>query len=168
MNASSKEHFTVNIYQMDIERVRYSLNRYLRTRMIKIEKELEFIQQNHNIYERLSDDEKVFLNKLEAQNNSFFNDTVSARLHEAARTYYDKADDRIQNAQPNIQVINRNVGWRGDLNSLSQEFVFCRATAVIEIKLPSEEDLEVQPGDINILQYSLIQQYVLDGRMHLL
>ena len=31
-NATESDYFTVTLYQMDIERVKYSLSRYLRTR----------------------------------------------------------------------------------------------------------------------------------------
>ena len=50
--ARSEEYFTINIYQMEIERVRYSLARYLRTRLLKIERGLEFITGDIELMDR--------------------------------------------------------------------------------------------------------------------
>jgi hypothetical protein len=52
-------YWVATLYQMDIERVRYSLARYLRTRVLKIEKYLEYVISNTDIYDRLSTEEQV-------------------------------------------------------------------------------------------------------------
>jgi hypothetical protein len=103
------EFFTATLYQMDIERVRYSLSRYLRARVIKIEKSLEFIVGNFEVYDRLSDEEKVFASKLNTLNNFYFEDVVSTRLSQKAREYYELADDRTKHAEPSFQVCSENV-----------------------------------------------------------
>ena len=103
-NKDETEYFTTTLYQMDIERVRYSLSRYLRSRIIKIEKCLEFIVGNTDVYDRLSDEEKVFASKLNTLNNFYFEDVISTRLSQRAREYYELADDRAKNAEPSFQV----------------------------------------------------------------
>ena len=49
---------------MDIERTRYSIARYLRTRIIKIENSLEFITSSLEYLDRLSVAERDYANKL--------------------------------------------------------------------------------------------------------
>ena len=103
------EYYTTTIYQMDIERVRYSLSRYLRSRVLKIEKCLEYINSNLEVFDRLSDQEKVFASKLNTLNNSYFEDVVAARLGAEAREYVESGDDRVKNAEPSFQVRTRSL-----------------------------------------------------------
>jgi hypothetical protein len=104
-DAREQEHFVVSLYQMDIERVRYSLARYLRTRILKIERNLEYILSNIDVMDRLSMSEKVFATKLNNINNTYFEENVSNRFqHQDAKEYYDVSDNRLRNAQPSEKV----------------------------------------------------------------
>jgi hypothetical protein len=104
-DAREQEHFVVSLYQMDIERVRYSLARYLRTRILKIERNLEYILSNIDVMDRLSMNEKVFATKLNNINNTYFEENVSNRFqHQDAKEYYDVSDNRLRNAQPSEKV----------------------------------------------------------------
>jgi hypothetical protein len=95
----------VSLYQMDIERVRYSIARYLRTRILKIERNLEYILSNIDVMDRLSMNEKVFATKLNNINNTYFEENVSNRFqHQDAKEYYDVSDNRLRNAQPSEKV----------------------------------------------------------------
>lgn len=90
---------------MDIERVRYSLARYFRTRLLKIERSLEYILSNIDIMDRLSMQEKEFATKLNNLNNSYFEDNVSNRFqHNDARDYYETSENRLLNAKPAEKV----------------------------------------------------------------
>ena len=137
---------------MDIERVRYSLSRYLRSRVLKIEKCLEFINSNIDIFDRLSEEEKIFASKLNTLNNSYFEDVVANRLLVDAREYYESSDDRVKNAEPSFQ-----------------DFVFCKSLVNIPLlRLSADKSQEINEGDIIILRYSVVREYVLEGEVILL
>jgi hypothetical protein len=90
---------------MDIERVRYSLARYLRTRILKIERNLEYILSSIDVMDRLSMNEKIFATKLNNLNNSYFEDNVSNRFQQSdAKEYYESSENRLRNAQPSDRV----------------------------------------------------------------
>eukprot|EP01032_Pedospumella_encystans_P023406 gene23406-26497_t len=135
---------------MDIERVRYSLARYFRTRLLKIERSLEYILSNIDIMDRLSMQEKEFATKLNNLNNSYFEDNVSNRFqHNDARDYYDTSENRLLNAKP-----------------AEKHFVFCRASVDIsDLQLSSDQHMNMSKGDINIVQYSIIKDYVASGHV---
>ena len=57
---------------MDIERTRYSIARYLRTRIIKIENSLEFITSSLEYLDRLSVAERDYANKLKRINDDHY------------------------------------------------------------------------------------------------
>ena len=104
-NAKAQEHFTVTIYQMEIERIRYSLSRYMRSRLIKIQKNLEHILSHTEILQRLSNEEQDFALRLNQLNNSFFAENVSSRFEDSGlRKYYDDNEDRKLNAAPKLNV----------------------------------------------------------------
>jgi len=100
-----EEYFVVTLYQMDIERVRYSLARYLRTRLLKIERSLEYILSNIDIMDRLSMQEKEFATKLNNLNTSYFEDNVTNRFQLSdAKDHYGDSDNRLQHAKPAEKV----------------------------------------------------------------
>ena len=163
---------------MDIERVRYSLARYFRTRLLKIERSLEYILSNIDIMDRLSMQEKEFATKLNNLNNSYFEDNVSNRFqHNDARDYYDASENRLLNARPAEKVLRTFFFsffiilyvYSTTLHSLSQHFVFCRASVDIsDLQLSSDQHMNMSKGDINIVQYSIIKDFVASGHVDLL
>ena len=66
-DALIENQFQAHFYQMDIERIRYALARYLRTRVQKIESSLDYIHSDLTIFDRLSEHEKHFANKVSLQ-----------------------------------------------------------------------------------------------------
>lgn len=145
------EYFTTTVYQMDIERVRYSLSRYLRSRVLKIEKCLEFINSHMDVFDRLSDEEKVFASKLNTLNNSYFEDVVATRLVAEAREYYESSDDRVKNAEPSFQ-----------------DFVFCKSLVDIKNLQIADQNQDIGEGTIIIVQYAAVRNHVLEGEVILL
>ena len=128
--ANPQEYFIVSLYQMDIERVRYSLARYLRTRILKIERNIEYIVSDIDIMDRLSMQEKVYATKLNSLNNSHFEDNVSGRLQsESAKEFYEVSENRQNNSQPSMQVSKLNhhinhVSASTVIRQLSNEIAF--------------------------------------------
>jgi hypothetical protein len=100
------EIFTAGLYQMDIERVRYALSRYLRTRILKIEKMLETIVSRVDVLDNLSKHEKIFAAKLNNLNNSYMEETFFNRLQEGGlKESVELSDDRLQHSQPTLKVM---------------------------------------------------------------
>ncbi len=93
--------FTLVLYQMDIERVRYSLARYLRIRILKIEKSLYAIFSDLNLRGRLSRKELKFAETLYAMNNTYFEEQIKKKLTDEAQMRY-TTDDLINNSMPDL------------------------------------------------------------------
>ena len=64
------------LYEMDMERVKFSLARYLRARLAKIEKHMFFIAQDERQLARLSEQERRYLTKLVQLHNNYFDETI--------------------------------------------------------------------------------------------
>jgi GINS complex subunit 4 len=101
-NGDPKLYFSITLYQMDIERVRYALTRYLRARILKIEKHVDSILQDDDMCNRLSPTEKDFAETLYKLNNNYMNEQVKNRLDENSQPLY-KTDDIVATSTPNLQ-----------------------------------------------------------------
>ena len=95
-----KQHFTWTLYQMEAERVRYSLARYLRVRLLKIEDTLDFVLSNVDLLDRLSFAEKQFAASLNELNNNHFEDHLTGKLPESMHEMVAKSDDRVRHSRP--------------------------------------------------------------------
>lgn len=94
---------------MDIERIRYSLSRYHRIRLLKIEKHLEYILSEIDITDRLSYHEKLYATKLNQLNNNYFDDNVTNRLTSTdTKEYYMNTTNRLKQAQISTKVNDVN------------------------------------------------------------
>ena len=90
---------------MEIDRVRFALVKYLRTRIQKIEQQVDFLVLNAEAMDRLSEGEQVYLSKLNNINNQLINDTVVSRLcSDSAVKYFRNNEDRYQHSVPNLEV----------------------------------------------------------------
>lgn len=102
------EYFTITIYQMDLDRVRYSLNKYLRVRLQKIEDQMDVIIATPEYMDRLSLAERLFVTKLNSLHNDIFDDTILRRLTDPnAQQIVQTGDDRYKHALPNMEVSRR-------------------------------------------------------------
>jgi hypothetical protein len=73
------EVFRASLYEMDLDRVRYSISRYLRSRIVKIEENLDHINRQE-IFDMLSIHEKSFASKLMNLTNNYMEEVVLNRL----------------------------------------------------------------------------------------
>jgi hypothetical protein len=103
--ADKNEYFTITLYQMEIDRVRFALVKYLRTRVQKIEQQVDYLILNTEAMDRLSEGEQNYLSKLNNINNQLIHDTVVSRLaSDSAVRYFRINEDRYKHSLPNLDV----------------------------------------------------------------
>lgn len=152
---SAEESFTASLYQMDIERIRYTLARYLRTRLLKIERNLDFIINSDEMMERLSNAERVFATKLYGQYGNYIEDVIQKRfkgengesVNEELEGAVSMSDDLLKHTRPALDT-----------------FVFCVSTDDI---YDSQSNLWPR-GEVKIVLYSTISEQVHSGEVNLL
>lgn len=96
--------FRSTLYQMDIERVRFALSRYMRTRLRKIEDQTQFLISDEDAYDKLSAREKILLRQLAELNKNYFNEAFYDKLREDQRQASVNADEQFKHAKPLLQV----------------------------------------------------------------
>lgn len=150
-------HMTRTLYEMDIERIRYLIARYLRTRIVKIESSLHYIDANIDTRDRLSSHEKEFVSRIRKLYDAHMDENIFSRINsETAENIFDKPKydgdkskykDNCKNDQPNLN-----------------QFVVCRVTDVDELDINLQFDgkeITLGQNEIHVVEYSNIQRYIL-------
>lgn len=108
--------FRSTLYLMDIERIRFALNRYLRTRLKKIESQLDYVVSTPDVVDMLSERERGFAFELHGLNGRYMTETVVERL--SAQQAVEGADDMLRHSYPQQQVLYSTyyVAFAGVLN----------------------------------------------------
>ncbi len=96
--------FRSTLYLMDIERVRFALGRYLRSRVRKIENQLEFVAASPEITSRLSPQEQNLVKDLLDINSKYIDGVLSSRLRDIRSQILLEGDDLYLHAVPPQQV----------------------------------------------------------------
>ncbi|KAJ8519204.1 hypothetical protein ONZ45_g3828 [Pleurotus djamor] len=82
-DASQEEHFRIVLVQTEIERIKFIVRSYLRTRLFKIEKYARYIVSNPEIQTRISASERTYASKQAQILDQHFHETVLKSLPEA-------------------------------------------------------------------------------------
>lgn len=101
--------FRSTLYLMDIERVRFSLSRYLRTRLKKIETQVAHIIGNAEALDRLWARERDFAFELHALNERYVGESLLERL--SVRQTAEVESDIGRHAMPQLQVGPERFCW---------------------------------------------------------
>lgn len=96
--------FRSTLYLMDIERVRFALSRYLRSRVRKIEDQLDYISSNPDVAGRLSVQEVGLVQKLLELNSKYIDSVIVSRLRDARDVNLMESDDLYLHSVPAQQV----------------------------------------------------------------
>ncbi len=97
--------FRNHFYDMDVERIKYAIARYLRIRLQKIEQSLEYIINDLQVYDRLSEHEKRFATRLQTINDEHLEESFLRKLvSEETQTFVRSNEDLRQHSRPDLNV----------------------------------------------------------------
>ena len=142
----------LDMYTMEMERIKYSLARYLRTRILKIENSVHYlITSDHQ--DRLSDQEKDFLEKVNTINNNYFEDQITRNV--ASRPEYKKylkpmKDDLVLNAEPD-----------------QDSYVFAMTHDDIDVRVGNQA-VTMNAHGVYIMNFNSVREEVLDKKVFLM
>ena len=145
-----------DIYMMDMERVKYSLARYLRARILKIEKMSHYIHNSEEHQDRLSDNEREFLHEISRINNNYIEDQIEKKVRgdkgSGTKKYLKSIqDDLIANAEPDLDT-----------------FVFALPDDDIDIIDSLDKPATLNAASAVVIDYNSIKEKVYNGEVFLL
>jgi hypothetical protein len=143
-----------DIYLMDMERVKYSLARYLRVRILKIENMVHYITNNMDHYDRLSDEEKEFLITVNRINTNYFEDQITRKVqHKPVYKKYLKTmqDDLVAHAEPDLGTYVFAVAEQDvDVVTMDNKTLTLNASSAVAIDYMSIKE-KVYANEVNLL-----------------
>ncbi|KAH8827254.1 hypothetical protein DL96DRAFT_1606033 [Flagelloscypha sp. PMI_526] len=149
---AEKEHMRLILVQIEIERVKFVVRSYVRTRLYKIEKYARHLLQNEQLQTRLSEAERDYASRHANLTDRHFFSSVLQSLPEAQATLDD------------TPIFTPSIIPRPD-KALP---VFAHALkACPDITLKSGKPFEMEEGHISLIPYDVIENLVLAGDIEL-
>ncbi|TPX56638.1 hypothetical protein PhCBS80983_g04388 [Powellomyces hirtus] len=144
--------FLVVLYQQEMERIKFIIRSYLRTRLAKIQRHTLHILREAEYRSRLSIDEIMFAEKYQELLAHHFQKFALEELPD----YLQRLDDTTEN----LTMVSRP-----DL----EDAVFCRIKEQIGVFQleSSDEAIEMRPNNIYFLRYNAIRRLMEDGKVDL-
>ncbi|EPQ53238.1 GINS complex, Sld5 component [Gloeophyllum trabeum ATCC 11539] len=151
-DSSEEEHFRIMLAQTEIERVKFIVRSYVRTRLYKIEKYARYIVATPEVQERLSETELQHARRYAHLVESHFHRTVLQSLPEEQRGLADETAFM----PPMIPEPDKT------------RAVFAMArTNCPPVRLPDGSTSEMEKGQISLTPYYVVEQLLARGEVEL-
>ncbi|KZT00006.1 GINS complex, Sld5 component [Laetiporus sulphureus 93-53] len=153
-DSSEDEHFRIMLVQTEIERVKFVVRSYIRTRLHKIEKYAKWISKTPEVQERLS--------KAELKHARRY-----ARLLE-----YHLTQSVLQSLPPEQRSLEDDVPFimppmTPEPDGMRPVFVHARQTCP-PVRLPDGTAITMEKGRISLTPYNVIEQLLARGEVELI
>ncbi|ORY94983.1 hypothetical protein BCR43DRAFT_476917 [Syncephalastrum racemosum] len=148
------ENFYSMIYQTEIERLKFLLKSYLRTRLFKIEKFALWLLRQDNAAHIMSPHELEYARSYQTLLETHHHETFAHMLPHTQQKQDEEMGDISMVVTPNLEAP-----------------VFVKAldaTGPLHIAGPDEEDVSLEKGDIYLLRYSAVKQLLSDRLVRLI
>eukprot|EP00903_Cladosiphon_okamuranus_P014563 g13507.t1 len=157
--ASPEGAFSASLYQMELDRLRYSLSKYLRTRLRKVEKDALYVlaTADGEMQGRLSDREKEHAKGYVDMLEDHFTRICLSQMPSNVRSLTNTTQEENMVQEPNLDT-----------------FVVCRAKddiGLVQIGEAAGRDdssMNLLRGDMFIVRYRPIRSLVLEGQVDLI
>ncbi|OCH91540.1 hypothetical protein OBBRIDRAFT_792133 [Obba rivulosa] len=151
-DSSEEEHFRIMLVQTEIERVKFVIRSYTRTRLYKIEKYARYIVSTPELHEKLSKAELDHAQRYARLVEYHFNQTVLQSLPSEQRSLDDNA-----HFMPSMVT---------QPDKLRPVFVHARQ-ACPPVRLPDGSALTMPKGQISLTPYYVVEQLLLRNEVEL-
>ncbi|CCI48508.1 hypothetical protein ABG067_005340 [Albugo candida] len=142
--------FTNKLYQMEIDRLRYMLASYLRTRLKKIEKYSQYIIKTPAYLDRLSEKERIYAQQHAALVATHLNNAALSKIPDE----HQSLDSEGMASEPNLD-----------------EFVFCQSQGEVgQVRCDDRgaEFVQVREKDRHVIRYRSIDNFVKSNQIFLI
>lgn len=142
-NTTEEEHFAVMLVQTEVERIKFVLRSYLRSRLQKIEKYTPYILATPEIQRNLSELEQNYVQR--------FGDLVGSHFQVSTLNSLPPHMHSLADENPNMPSMIT------EPNKTKAVFFRVRDDDCPPILLPNGKSIELQKGSIHLAQYQLLE-----------
>ncbi|KAJ1966617.1 GINS complex subunit [Dimargaris xerosporica] len=144
--------FTVMLYQSEIERIKYLLRSYLRTRLQKIEKHVMYYTSTDDYISRMSVSERHYAQRYRALHEGHLRKSCLDKLPPAVQALDEMHGDIPMVTEPNLHSA-----------------VICRVMRDVgDFAITESETVEMKKDNIFLVGYQAIQPLLAEGHVELL
>ncbi|KAI0739431.1 GINS complex Sld5 component [Daedaleopsis nitida] len=151
-DSSEEEHFRIMLVQTEIERVKFVIRSYVRTRLHKIEKYAKHISITPMMHERLSKAELEHAQRYARLVEYHFNQSV------------------LQSLPPQQRSLDEDVAFMPPMISAPDKLRPVFAHALVDcppMRLPDGTSTEMQKGQTSLTPYYVVEHLLLRGEVEL-
>ncbi|CAO1615525.1 unnamed protein product [Sympodiomycopsis kandeliae] len=166
-NTSEEEHLRLSLVQLDVERAKWLLRAYLRTRISKLEAHsahYALLPQSH-LSILLSPLEKAYLTKYDSLRTSHLTSSVLTYLPESLQSLTDLASPLDYNGESDSNS-KGNIIEKPDIQN-SPVFIQCLEDCG-NIRMEDGDDATLSEGSIHLISFGKIRHLVSQGRVELI
>ncbi|GAA5813143.1 hypothetical protein MFLAVUS_006613 [Mucor flavus] len=149
-----EDKFASMLFQTEIERIKYLLKSYLRTRLFKIEKYPLYILRQSNLKDLLSSQEIVYVRRYQELIESHYSESFLYQLPLSQHKQDEVSGDLSMVVEPNLDAP-----------------VFCKALVTVgHIDVHSDNEVEtilLEKGDNILLRYRDVRDLLKEGKVRL-
>ncbi|KAH8105258.1 GINS complex Sld5 component [Cristinia sonorae] len=145
-DSSEDEHFRIMLVQTEVERVKFVIRSYIRTRLHKVEKYARHIMKTPELHQRLSKGEMEHVHRYALIVESHFSNAVLRGLPEEQQSL----DENMAFMPPMVPAPDKTIAV----------FAFAR-TACPPVHLPDGTTLEMTKGQIVLTPYHIVEHLLL-------
>mmetsp|Transcript_7042 Transcript_7042/g.14435 ORF Transcript_7042/g.14435 Transcript_7042/m.14435 type:complete len:216 (-) Transcript_7042:106-753(-) len=149
IDKSPEQVFSSSLYEMEINRVKFLIAKYLRTRLVKIERFAWKIATDDSFKEKLSESEATFAEKYAETMHKHFTESVLKHLPPEYQEFPDTK--RAKSAS------------EPDASPSLDTYVFCRVKPDVDEQIQLEdggEHSQLTGGQVHVLRYEPVQALV--------
>lgn len=160
---------TLDIMELDLQRIKFIIKDYLRIRLFKIEKYLYYIIKNE-LLNLLSQNEIKFASDLIHMKANYFNDAL-IRIHPAVNNFH-SFKDKFKNMKEKIAGLTDNMIVAPKRHSYVIAESITRENIVLNMKdIYNDYDKDfivLEKGDAAVVPYDLIKEYINNNKVQLI
>ena len=160
---------TLDIMELDLQRIKFIIKDYLRIRLFKIEKYLYYIIKNE-LLNLLSQNEIKFASDLIHMKANYFNDAL-IRIHPAVNKFH-SFKDKFKNMKEKIAGLTDNMIVAPKRHSYVIAESITRENIILNMKdIYSDYDKDfivLEKGDAAVVPYDLIKEYITNNKVQLI
>eukprot|EP00038_Savillea_parva_P018699 m.25122 g.25122 ORF g.25122 m.25122 type:complete len:218 (+) comp4211_c1_seq1:241-894(+) len=146
--------FLYNVYQMEIARIKFLIRSYLRTRLKKIEEFSIHVVEDASLSSRLSEHELQYAEEYRTNLAKHMDAAVLKDLPANFSKFDAQSSKEDMVPKPNLDT-----------------HVFCLATdnlGIVQVGVGEETSVQIDRGDLYIMRYGVVADFLKDGRVILL
>ncbi|KAJ7673452.1 hypothetical protein B0H17DRAFT_947248 [Mycena rosella] len=151
-SSSEEEHIRIMLAQTEVERVKFVVRSYVRTRLFKIETYARYIIANEDVQTRITAAERAY---------------ASRHAHLIDRHFYASVLQSLPESQAGLDDIPNFIMPRMITEPETTRAVFAHALEDVTVRTPEGRTVDLKQGSLTLLSFAAVANLIASGQVEL-